>query len=188
MSAFDLLNGVLESLIVLGCFLGARTVFRRYWSGTAIVPARPSGLVWLVLLSTVGIFYALAALQAFGAPIPNSVIGSVLGIGLLCVLAAVFVTLVRRLNSPRAPDVPLMPAEALISPPPTRSDPGWRPALRRLGIMWIPIVGPVRNLRLKRGQTDGLTWLRLVFGSLVVALILNLYVLALIGPRDGGSE
>jgi hypothetical protein len=44
--------------------------------------------VWLSLLTTVAVFYFLAALQAFGMPLRNGTIEAVLGIGFIGVHVA----------------------------------------------------------------------------------------------------
>ena len=93
MSLFDLFNGSLELLIVLGCVLGSRAVIRRYWTRGSLLPSRPTGLVWLSLLTTVAVFYYLAALQAFGVPLRNGTIEAVLAIGFIGVHAAHLVSL-----------------------------------------------------------------------------------------------
>ncbi len=93
MSLFDLFNGSLELLIVLGCVLGSRAVIRPYWTRGSLLPSRPTGLVWLSLLTTVAVFYYLAALQAFGVPLRNGTIEAVLAIGFIGVHAAHLVSL-----------------------------------------------------------------------------------------------
>lgn len=195
MSAFDLLNGSLELLIVLGCVLGSRAVIRRYWTGGGIVPSRPSGIVWLTLLSTVAVFYFLAALQAFGVPIRNGTIEGVLGLGFVCVHAAHMLALVirqrrRSATSSRPSDLSAQLADVLPSSPPSpmRVDPGWDPALRRLGIGFIPIIGLLRMRRRRSVSPDGLTAFRILFVSLVVPPFLYLFVLSFIVPWDGGDE
>jgi hypothetical protein len=149
LNAFDLFNGSLEMLIVLGCVFGSRAVIGRYWTRSSLLPSRPSGLVWLSLLTTVAVFYFLAALQAFGVPLRNGTIEAVLGIGFIGVHAAHLAALGirerrRRLISYSGPGslgpstevvasspVPSSPVPS--SPPPVRVDPGWGPAVRRLG-------------------------------------------------------
>ena len=191
MSAFDLMNGTLELLIVLGCVLGSRAVIRRYWTRGRLVPSRPSGLVWLSLLTTVAVFYFLAALQAFGVPLRNGTIEAVLGIGFIGVHAAHLVALGirerrRRLTSyagsgTSGPLIETLPS----SPLPMRVDPGWGPAARRFGGISI---GPVGMLLGRAGPADGLTGLRIMFISILVMPFLYLFALAFVVPWDGGDE
>jgi hypothetical protein len=193
LSAFDLLNGSLELLIVLGCVFGSRAVIRRYWTRGSLLPSRPSGLVWLSLLTTVAVFYFLAALQAFGVPLRNGTIEAVLGIGFIGVHVAHLAALGirerrRRPISYAGPGSSGPPAEALpSSPPPLRVDPGWAPAVRRLRFGGISI-GPVRMLRGRASPPDGLTALRIVFISILVIPFLYLFALAFIVPWDRGDE
>jgi hypothetical protein len=193
LSAFDLFNGSLEMLIVLGSVFGSRAVIRRYWTRGSLLPSRPSGLVWLSLLTTVAVFYFLAALQAFGVPLRNGTIEAVLGIGFIGVHVAHLAALGirerrRRLISyagpgPSDPSVEVVPS----SPSPVRVDPGWGPAVRRLGFGGT-FIGPVRSLRGRAGPPDGLTAFRILFISILVTPLLYLFALASIVPWDGGDE
>jgi hypothetical protein len=193
LSAFDLLNGSLELLIVIGCVLESRAVIRRYWTRGSVLPSRPSGLVWLSLLTTVAVFYFLAALQAFGVPLRNGTIEAVLGIGFIGVHVAHLAALGirerrRRLISYAGPGSSGPRTEALpSSPPPLRVDPGWAPAVRGLGFGGISI-GPVKMLRGGASPQDGLTALRIMFISILVIPFLYLFALAFIVPWDGGDE
>jgi hypothetical protein len=191
LSAFDLVNGSLELLIVLGCVLGSRAVFRRYWTRGSLLPSRPSGLVWLSLLTTVAVFYFLAALQAFGVPLRNGTIEAVLGIGFIGVHAAHLVALgireQRRRMTSHAGSGTLGPLNETLpgSPMPMRVDPGWAPAVRRFGGISLRGVGMLRG---RASPLDGLTALRIMFISILVIPFLYLFALAFIVPWDGGDE
>jgi hypothetical protein len=193
LSAFDLLNGSLELLIVAGCVFGSRAVIRRYWTRGSLLPSRPSGLVWLSLLTTVAVFYFLAALQAFGVPLRNDTIEAVLGIGFIGVHLAHLAAFGirerrRRLISHVGPGSSGPLSDALpSSPQPLRIDPGWASAVRRLGFGGI-FIGPVRMLRGRASPPDGLTALRIMFISILVIPPLYLFALAFIVPWDGGDE
>jgi hypothetical protein len=191
LNLFDLFNGSLELLIVLGCVLGSRAVIRRYWTRGSLLPSRPTGLVWLSLLTTVAVFYYLAALQAFGVPLRNGTIEAVLAIGFIGVHAAHLVSLGirerrRRLTSSAGFGSSDLPIDGLPSSTPAmRVDPGWAPAMRRFGGISI---SSVRMRRSRAGPPDGLTGLRIVFISILVIPFLYLFALAFLVPWDGGDE
>jgi hypothetical protein len=195
LSAFDLLNGTLESLIVLGCLLGTRAVIRRYWTAGRIVPSRPSGLVWLTLLSTVAVFYFLAALQAFGVPIRNATIVAVLALGFIFMHAAHMLALVirrhrRQVASSQPTHQSLSQIEASPSARSTLApvDPGWSPALRAFGVGRMPIFVPLRRSSRQAAPSDGLTGCRIVFLLVAIALLLPVFVFAFISPWKGRDE
>jgi hypothetical protein len=64
-------------------------------------------------------------------------------------------------------------------------DPGWRPSLRDFRWLAIPVVGPVVRVRARRAEPNGLVALRSGFLTAVAALLVFVFLLGFIAPRDG---